>query len=92
MEHLAVEQPGDGLQADVRVRANVDACTLGDVGGPHVVGEAPVPDRAKSRRGRARRIATLASWVECASLISISTRIAQVRASSAAGMGPGGLD
>ena len=36
-----VDQPGDGLQPDVRVRADVEPAVLGDVGRTHVVGEAP---------------------------------------------------
>ena len=42
VEHLAREQPGDGLEADVGVGADVEPT----VGGAHVVDEAPGPDGA----------------------------------------------
>ena len=48
MQRLPFEQPGDGLEADVRVRGNVEAMRLVDVGRPHVVEEAPRPDGAST--------------------------------------------
>ena len=41
MQHLAGDQPGHGVQAGVRVRADVQAVVLGDPDRAHVVGEAP---------------------------------------------------
>ncbi len=46
-----VGQPGDRLQPDVRVRADVEPAVLGDVGGTHVVGEAPGADGAPPSPG-----------------------------------------
>jgi hypothetical protein len=43
VQHLAGDQPGDRLQAGVRVRADVQAARLGDQLRAHVVGEAPRP-------------------------------------------------
>ena len=53
VERLAFEQPGDGLQADVGVRCDVQTVPLVDGGGPHVVEEAPGSDgSATSARKR----------------------------------------
>lgn len=46
MQHLTGDEPGDGLEPDVRVRANVDTSLLGDRRRTHVVREAPRADRA----------------------------------------------
>src|SRR4029450_9492992 len=46
------DQPGDRLQAGVRVGADVQAPGLGDQLGAHVVGEAPGPDRPPADAGR----------------------------------------
>ena len=61
VERLAFEQPGDGLQADVGVRCDVETVPLVDGGGPHVVEEAPGSDGAATaarerpaHRGRRR--------------------------------------
>ena len=55
VQDLSVDEPGDGLQPGVRVRPDVQSAVLGDVGGAHVVGEAPGPDRTTSlaRQGAA---------------------------------------
>ena len=66
MQHLAGEQPGDGLETDVGVRADVDALLLGDCDRSHVVDEAPRTDGSAGRRGNARRTVsepTTASWL-----------------------------
>src|SRR5690606_29686952 len=52
VQDLAVGQPGDRLQTDVGVRSDVQAAVLGDIGRPHVVGEAPGPDRAPTPAGQ----------------------------------------
>ena len=44
MEDLTVEQPGDRLQPDVRMRSDVDAVLLGHAQRPHVIHETPRPD------------------------------------------------
>ena len=70
VEHLPGEQPRHRLQADVRVRADVDSLLLGDRRGTHVVDEAPRPDGAAGRRGSARRTVsepTTASWLSVTS-------------------------
>jgi hypothetical protein len=41
VKHLPVREPGDGLQADVGVRSDIQPTVLSDVGRAHVVGEAP---------------------------------------------------
>jgi hypothetical protein len=46
VQHLALDEPADGLQPDVGVRTDVEAVVLGDRGGTEVVGEAPRADRA----------------------------------------------
>ena len=46
VQHLAGDQPGDGVQTGVRVRADVEAVLLGDPDRAHVVGEAPRADGA----------------------------------------------
>ena len=51
VQEFAGQQPGDGLQADVGVRADVEAVVLGDRGGAHVVDEAPGADRAAGAAG-----------------------------------------
>jgi hypothetical protein len=45
VQRLAGEQPGDGLQTDVRVRRDPQAL-IADVGRPDVVEEAPRPNRS----------------------------------------------
>ena len=49
---LARDEPCDRLQPDVRVRADVEAVTLGDRRRPEVVGEAPRADRAVGPTGQ----------------------------------------
>ena len=44
MEHLALEQIGDGGEPDVRVRAHVDALADQELGRPHLVEEDEGPD------------------------------------------------
>ena len=46
MQGFALNQPGDRLQARVRVRPDVEATLLGHAFWSHVVGKAPRPDRA----------------------------------------------
>src|SRR4051812_10500254 len=46
VQHLALDEPGDRLQADMRVRSDVQAAVLRDVSRPHVVREAPGADGA----------------------------------------------
>jgi hypothetical protein len=46
MQHLARQQPGDGLEPGVGVGADVQAGGLGHQRRAHVVGEAPGPDGA----------------------------------------------
>ena len=43
VQHLAGDQPRDGLQADVRMRPDVDALVLGDAAGPMWSATAPSP-------------------------------------------------
>jgi hypothetical protein len=52
VEHLTVREPGDGLQADMRVRSDIQATVLGDVGRAHVVGEAPGADGTPALPGQ----------------------------------------
>ncbi len=52
VEHLARDEPGHGLEAQVRVRTDVDAALLGDGDRTHVVGEAPGPDGAPGPLGQ----------------------------------------
>ena len=47
VQHGSLHQPCHGLQPGVRVRADIQACGLSDLGRPHVVGEAPRTDRAQ---------------------------------------------
>ena len=54
VQHGALHQPRDRLQAGVRVRADVEARGLGDLGRAHVVGEAPGADRAQACDAAAR--------------------------------------
>ena len=46
VQRLALEQPGDRLQTDVRVRGDIEAMGLVDRGGTHVIDEAPGANRA----------------------------------------------
>ena len=41
MQRLAVDEPRDGLQARVGVGSDIEAAAFGDVGGTHVIREAP---------------------------------------------------
>ena len=52
MPRLARDEPGDRLQPDVRVRADVEAALLGDRRRSHVVGEAPRADGAVGPTGQ----------------------------------------
>ena len=52
VQHPAGEEPGDGVQAGVRVRPDVQAGGLGDRHRAHVVGEAPRPDGAPAPAGQ----------------------------------------
>ena len=47
---LAFEQVGDGGETDVRMRADVDALTGGEIGRAHVVEEDERPDHSPHRR------------------------------------------
>jgi hypothetical protein len=51
VQHLAVGQPGDGLQPDVRVRPDVEPAVLGDVSRDDVVGVTPGAHRAAAFAG-----------------------------------------
>src|SRR5664279_3286756 len=46
VQDLYLDEPGDGLQADVRARTHVQTGVLRHAGGTHVVGEAPGADGA----------------------------------------------
>ena len=50
--HLALEQIGDGGEADVRVRAHVDAVADQELGRPHLVEEDEGPDHLLLGRGQ----------------------------------------
>jgi hypothetical protein len=52
VQQLARHQPGDGVQPQVRVGADVDPSALGDRSGPEVVGEAPGADGASPVLGQ----------------------------------------
>jgi hypothetical protein len=62
MQRLAVDEPRDGLQAGVRVGTDIEAATFGDVGGTHVIREAPRSDGSTTALGEA------AAYVERADL------------------------
>ena len=51
VQDFAGQQPGDGLQADVGMRADVEAVVFGDRGGSHLVDEAPGADSAAGTTG-----------------------------------------
>ena len=50
VQGLTVDEPGHRVQTDVRMRGDVEAARLVDVGGTHVVGEAPGADRTATAR------------------------------------------
>ena len=52
MEDLAIGEPGDGAQAEMRMRPDVETVRLGDLGGSHMVGEAPRTDRSPAPSGQ----------------------------------------
>ena len=52
MPHLALEQVGDGGEADVRMRPHVDAVADQELGRPHLVEEDEGPDHLLLRRGQ----------------------------------------
>ena len=52
MEHLALEQVGDGGEPDVRVRAHVDAVADQELGRAHLVEEDEGPDHLLLRGGQ----------------------------------------
>ena len=56
MQRLAGQQPGDGLETDVRMGRDAEAAFI-DGGGPHVVDEAPGTDHAAgpARQGAPHR-------------------------------------
>ena len=50
MQDLALEHPGKGLQADVRVRANVHAVAWREMGRPGMIKKTPGADGAPMTR------------------------------------------
>ena len=52
MKHLALEQVGDGGQADVGMRAHVDAAADQELGRTHLVEEDEGPDHLLLGRGQ----------------------------------------
>ena len=52
MQHLALVQPADGLQAHVRMRRNLHAGLVGDVVGAVVIDEAPGAHHASAQVGQ----------------------------------------
>jgi len=67
---LAVEQPGDGLQSDVGMRADAGVVGIGHADGADVIGEAPRTDgspgalgkRAPHRGAADHRLAAVGEW------------------------------